>query len=182
MISSHKIRHYYFTMLLQAPPSNTSKASMFSRSFIIIIVYAFINIMSMARSYEIHLPTKYSKQISSIESIIGTDEGNRGMKALIIPGDLQLAATTLTLLPPKSTILVLSGFPCCVNHSPPTETDGDILESHRRLMVCIPRECFKTSMATRVGAVWTLCKNPNATIGLVIGNLSLLLPMFPKRQ
>jgi len=97
---------------------------MFSRSFIIIIVYAFINIMSMARSYEIHLPTKYSKQISSIESIIGTDEGNRGMKALIIPGDLQLAATTLTLLPPKSTILVLSGFPCCVNHSPPTETDG----------------------------------------------------------
>jgi len=46
------------------------------------------------------------------------------MKALIVPGDLEHAATTMARLPPNSNIVILSGFPCCVNHSPPTETDG----------------------------------------------------------
>lgn len=50
--------------------------------------------------------------------------------------------------------------------TPPTETDGDILDSDRRLMICIPRECFKTSIATRVGCLYTLCLNHDATIGL----------------
>lgn len=72
----------------------------------------------------ITLPPKYSEQVRSIELIIGTDEGGRGMKALIVPGDLEGAALRLTLLPPKSSVVILSGFPCCVNHSPPTETDG----------------------------------------------------------
>jgi hypothetical protein len=49
---------------------------------------------------------------------------------------------------------------------PPTETDGQVTDSWRRLMVCIPRECFKTSLATRANALWTLAKNPDATIGI----------------
>lgn len=49
---------------------------------------------------------------------------------------------------------------------PPTETDGDITDSWRRLMVCIPREHFKTSMCTRALALWTLARNPDATIGI----------------
>lgn len=68
--------------------------------------------------------TIVSNRITAIESIIGTDEGNRGMKALIVPGDLQKSAETIINLPQKSTILILSGFPCCVHESPPTETDG----------------------------------------------------------
>ena len=49
---------------------------------------------------------------------------------------------------------------------PPTETDGQVTDSWRRLMVCIPRECFKTSMATRAMSLWTLARNPDATIGI----------------
>jgi len=59
-----------------------------------------------------------------IQDIIGTDAGDRGMKPLIVPGDLQKAAECLADLTPPSTVVVLSGFPCCVTHSPPTETDG----------------------------------------------------------
>lgn len=63
-------------------------------------------------------------KISNIQDIIGTDAGDRGMKALIVPGDLLEASKILANLKPSSTVLVLSGFPCCVNESPPTETDG----------------------------------------------------------
>ena len=71
--------------------------------------------------------------------IIGTDIGHRGMKPLIVPGDLEHAARCIvdTLRTPprgassssssscgETTILVLSGFPCCVTQVPPTETDG----------------------------------------------------------
>jgi hypothetical protein len=60
-----------------------------------------------------------------IQGIIGTDAGNRGMKSLIVPGDLQKAAEIIIgSLQVPSTVIVLSGFPCCVNESPPTETDG----------------------------------------------------------
>jgi len=61
---------------------------------------------------------------NEIQAIIGTDAGDRGMKSLIVPGDLELAAETLGKLQPPSHVVVLSGFPCCVNESPPTETDG----------------------------------------------------------
>jgi len=67
---------------------------------------------------------KAAMKITTIESIIGTDAGGRGMKALIVPNDLHRAAITLTSLPANSSVVILSGFPCCVNHSPPTETDG----------------------------------------------------------
>ena len=59
-----------------------------------------------------------------IQAIIGTDVGDRGMKSLIVPGDLEMAAKTLGTLESPSHIIILSGFPCCVNESPPTETDG----------------------------------------------------------
>jgi D-glutamate cyclase len=60
----------------------------------------------------------------TLQEIIGTDAGNRGMKSLIVPGDLQQAAQTLSKLPPNSHVVILSGFPCCVSYHPPTETDG----------------------------------------------------------
>ena len=91
-----------------------------------------------------------------IQDIIGTDAGNRGMKSLIVPGDLEKAAELLGKLhtftlahspaaetekqrvppfssssssstkpsPPSKVVLILSGFPCCINENPPTETDG----------------------------------------------------------
>lgn len=50
--------------------------------------------------------------------------------------------------------------------TPPTESDGKVVDSYRRLMVRIPRECFKTSLCTRANALWTICKNPNATLAI----------------
>ncbi len=49
---------------------------------------------------------------------------------------------------------------------PPTEKDGNVVDSYRRLIVMIPREMFKTSLCTRANALWTLCRNPNATVGI----------------
>jgi len=70
--------------------------------------------------------------IATIESIIGKDEGGRGMEGLIVPGDLLDGATLLARLTPISRdddnrqahVVILSGFPCCVDSDPPTETDG----------------------------------------------------------
>ena len=59
-----------------------------------------------------------------IQEIIGTDAGNRGMKPLIVPGDLEKSAKTVVKLSIPSNVIILSGFPCCVHESPPTETDG----------------------------------------------------------
>jgi hypothetical protein len=66
----------------------------------------------------------FSSTYTGLQGIIGTDAGDRGMKSLIVPGDLQDAAETLGRLKSPSHVIVLSGFPCCVNESPPTETDG----------------------------------------------------------
>ena len=71
-------------------------------------------------------------RIRRLQDIIGTDVGDRGMRSLIVPDDLVRAsdlfarmASTSTSNPATSrTILVLSGFPCCVSQTPPTETDG----------------------------------------------------------
>ena len=74
-------------------------------------------------------------RIQKIQDIIGSDAGGRGMKSLIVPGDLLRAAQIFASLPPPvvdhhhhddkaGAIIVVSGFPCCVNESPPTETDG----------------------------------------------------------
>lgn len=68
----------------------------------------------------------FSSTYDAIQEIIGTDAGDRGMKSLIVPGDLRTAAEIIAAVPPSDdgTVVVLSGFPCCVNESPPTETDG----------------------------------------------------------
>lgn len=56
-----------------------------------------------------------------------------------------------------------------VRWDPPTEAwEEDVVESFRRLMVCIPRECFKTSLCTRANALWTVLRSEghNATVGI----------------
>eukprot|EP00529_Nitzschia_sp_RCC80_P031096 CAMPEP_0113492914 /NCGR_PEP_ID=MMETSP0014_2-20120614/28322_1 /TAXON_ID=2857 /ORGANISM="Nitzschia sp." /LENGTH=369 /DNA_ID=CAMNT_0000386761 /DNA_START=71 /DNA_END=1180 /DNA_ORIENTATION=+ /assembly_acc=CAM_ASM_000159 len=68
-----------------------------------------------------------------LQDIIGTDAGGRGMKSLIVQDDLFHASTIFGSLgfmdnsaqefKPK-TVVVMSGFPCCVTQTPPTETDG----------------------------------------------------------
>jgi hypothetical protein len=79
------------------------------------------------RSHNRHMMTSSHTAhavLDKLQDIIGTDAGNRGMKSLIVPGDLGAASQTLGRLTPDSTVVVLSGFPCCVTQDPPTETDG----------------------------------------------------------
>jgi hypothetical protein len=48
-----------------------------------------------------------------------------------------------------------------------TDSPGDndvIITDYRRIMVQIPREFFKTSVATRANSLWQVCRDPNKTI------------------
>jgi D-glutamate cyclase len=68
------------------------------------------------------MTTKVQDRIQKLQDIVGTDAGNRGMKALIVQGDLYEASKRLAAA--GTTVVLLSGFPCGVQHNPPTETDG----------------------------------------------------------
>ena len=79
--------------------------------------------------------TRLAKLCQKLQDIIGTDAGGRGMKSLIVQDDLFHASMIFGSLGfldntnqspgfiPKN-VVVLSGFPCCVTQTPPTETDG----------------------------------------------------------
>mmetsp|Transcript_21590 Transcript_21590/g.43107 ORF Transcript_21590/g.43107 Transcript_21590/m.43107 type:complete len:370 (-) Transcript_21590:219-1328(-) len=78
-------------------------------------------------------PTRYvsytkrldvEQAINTMEERIGRGEGGRGIESIVLPGSLSAAASALSSLPPNSTVVILSGFPCCVDRSPPSETDG----------------------------------------------------------
>jgi hypothetical protein len=91
----------------------------------------------MSSPHENISKTTMSK-IDKIHSIVASDINDRGMKHLIVEGDLLEAAKLFVRLPlqldsgadfnkkglDRSTVLLLSGFPCLVSYTPPTETDG----------------------------------------------------------
>lgn len=102
----------------------TNKPSLFSLP--LLLLYLFLR---FEKGAALQSPSEHSKMITShgcstIQDIIGTDAGGRGMKSLIVNGDLEKAARVVANLPVPSTVIVLSGFPCCVNENPPSETDG----------------------------------------------------------
>jgi hypothetical protein len=39
-------------------------------------------------------------------------------------------------------------------------------------MICIPRDCFKTTCGTKANSLWTLCRDHNATVGIFNENSS----------
>ncbi len=61
--------------------------------------------------------------INKLETIVQRDEGKRGIKELILPGDLYRSA--LTLMDSKN-VAIITGFPCMLDFEPPTETDGPL--------------------------------------------------------
>jgi hypothetical protein len=61
--------------------------------------------------------------VDSVESIIQRDEGNRGISDIFLKGELYKAARSIL---PCSSIIIITGFPCLLDHSPPTETDGPL--------------------------------------------------------
>ena len=66
----------------------------------------------------------YAEALCQLEVRISLDEGSRGIGPLVVPGSLSLAGQHLSRLPPGSHVVILTGFPCCMTETPPTETDG----------------------------------------------------------
>lgn len=61
------------------------------------------------------------KAIRAIEEIITRDVGNRGIAAITLPDQLGPAAQNFLT---AKAVVILTGFPCRMKDSPPTETDG----------------------------------------------------------
>lgn len=61
--------------------------------------------------------------ISRLENRIHLDEGRRGIDEIIIKGELYNAAAELLQ---SKRVAIITGFPCLLDFSPPTETDGPL--------------------------------------------------------
>ena len=62
--------------------------------------------------------------IGEMERAVQRDEGARGIDVLMLPpGELYQAAS---LAVSSSKVCVITGFPCLIDHNPPTETDGPL--------------------------------------------------------
>ena len=65
--------------------------------------------------------------IVNIQQLVQLDEGNRGIGDILPPqgsiGSLQKAAECMT---ESETVAIITGFPCMMDYSPPTETDGPL--------------------------------------------------------
>jgi len=62
--------------------------------------------------------------VEVLQARVQRDEGRRGIKGLVQPGQLLAAARTAVHQPKTSGVLLLTGFPCLRERSPPIETDG----------------------------------------------------------
>ena len=61
--------------------------------------------------------------VTAFESIIQRDEGNRGIKDIFLKEELNNAAAALL---DCNDVGIITGFPCLLDFSPPTETDGPL--------------------------------------------------------
>ncbi|OXB75352.1 UNVERIFIED_CONTAM: hypothetical protein H355_009506 [Colinus virginianus] len=62
-----------------------------------------------------------AKKIKTLESLIGTDPGDRGIGSLLCPGELLKACLSLSH---SRSVLITTGFPTHFNYKPPEENDG----------------------------------------------------------
>lgn len=77
--------------------------------------------------------------IREIESLVQLDEGGRGIKPLIQPaGELQECCKAIHA---SSHVAILTGFPCLLDHTPPTETDGPLgALSMAKTLLCLGKK------------------------------------------
>lgn len=64
------------------------------------------------------------RAITALQATIQRDEGGRGIAALCRPNQLLQASQELLRTPSNGKAIVLTGFPCLRERSPPVETDG----------------------------------------------------------
>ena len=73
-------------------------------------------------------PPRVLRGVSALEAVVQRDEGKRGIRPLTHPGQLLSVATELLAVLRSAqdcvNVVVLTGFPCLRDRTPPTETDG----------------------------------------------------------
>lgn len=115
------------------------------------------------------------QKVGRIEQRVQQDEGQRGIREILLPaGELYAAALSLI---PKRKIAILTGFPCLVDFTPPTETDGPLgavaiaktLLAAGKEVLILTDECNEEPMLATVA-------------GAGLSNPSLMLESFPARN
>ena len=138
-----------------------------------------ITLADMSSSHENISKTTMFK-VDKIHSIVASDINDRGMKYLVVEGDLLEAAKLFARLPlqldsgadsnkegpDRPTLLILSGFPCLVSYTPPTETDGP--NGALALALC----------ATALGYKAIICTD-DCNVQVFSAGLSALLKEYP---
>lgn len=81
-----------------------------------------------ARAHAMDIPDTMSSFtvddiVLKLEEIVQMDEGGRGIKDIILPGQLTLAAKKVI---ESSAVAIITGFPCLLDYDVPTETDGPL--------------------------------------------------------
>ncbi|KAJ1425206.1 hypothetical protein B484DRAFT_432144 [Ochromonadaceae sp. CCMP2298] len=62
--------------------------------------------------------------VGEMEALVQRDEGGRGIADLLLPpGELFNAALEASQ---AKSVIIITGFPCMIDHTPPTETDGPL--------------------------------------------------------
>ena len=95
--------------------------------------------------------------VKKIEERVQRDEGNRGLDALIQPNENELYNAARELLT-KQCVAITTGFPCLVDFTPPTETDGppgaiavaDLLLKLGKTVYILTDECNEEPMLSCV--------------------------------
>ena len=65
--------------------------------------------------------------IKLLEDRVQLDEGNRGIKQLLKDGENELWGAAIDLVNSATKkVVIITGFPCMLDYTPPTETDGKI--------------------------------------------------------
>lgn len=86
------------------------------------------NLNSFTREVRLVSNLNVEAKINEIESVIQIDPGQRGISTFIPPlGELYQSARSLMRLDgTRRDAAVITGFPCLLDFSPPTETDGPL--------------------------------------------------------
>lgn len=108
--------------------------------------------------------------IAALEERMQRDEGRRGINAFVLPsGELYNAACEI-LDPNTKKVAIITGFPCMLDYSPPTETDGPLgaLAMARAILavgkevVIVTDECNEECILAATAASGLFNKYPEA--------------------
>jgi hypothetical protein len=82
------------------------------------------NMVSNRKNNEVVTMPDVDNIVALMEKLVQKDEGGRGIAEIVLPsGELLQAAKTMAS---AKKVAIITGFPCMIQHTPPTETDGPL--------------------------------------------------------